>query len=181
MKEILVDPNVSKIKFEREVKSLLDRRDQLRKRGWLIEAISFPKIRVTFLAINLSPPIAPLTVEIDFTNYNLYPPSVELLNPINLNAQNLIGLQENKNIIIQKHPNTKKPFLCLPGVREYHNHPQHDGDSWDLHRYKGEGSLYFLLEKIWEYSIKPIKAYIVPVQFTSSKVGIVMEEKKNHE
>jgi hypothetical protein len=31
------------------------------------------------------------------------------------------------------------PFLCIAGVREYHDHPGHSGDSWDLHRTTGAG------------------------------------------
>lgn len=32
------------------------------------------------------------------------------------------------------HPATGKPFVCIQGVAEYHNHPSHLGDSWDRYR-----------------------------------------------
>jgi hypothetical protein len=56
------------------------------------------------------------------------------------------------------------PFLCLPGVREYHDNPAHTGDSWLLHRGSGEGSLAFILEKIWTYGSDPISAYNIQIQ-----------------
>ena len=56
------------------------------------------------------------------------------------------------------------PFLCLPGVREYHDNPAHTGDSWLLHRGSGEGSLVFILEKIWIYGADPLAAYNIQIQ-----------------
>ncbi len=45
------------------------------------------------------------------------------------------------------HPITKQPFLCLRGTREYHEHPQHTGDSWML--YRGNKGLFDLLTLVW--------------------------------
>jgi hypothetical protein len=47
-------------------------------------------------------------------------------------------------------------FLCLPGVREYHDHPAHSGDPWELHRSAGEGRLFNLLETVWRYGSDPL-------------------------
>lgn len=49
------------------------------------------------------------------------------------------------------------PFLCLAGVREYHNNPGHTGDSWFLHRGTGAGTLNFLLEQLYKYGVRPMK------------------------
>lgn len=38
------------------------------------------------------------------------------------------------NLIHDRHPTTNVPFLCMQGVREYHEHPQHTGDDWMLYR-----------------------------------------------
>ena len=38
--------------------------------------------------------------------------------------------------------------MC-PGYVEYHDHPQHSGDSWLLHRRSGEGSLATICDRIW--------------------------------
>jgi hypothetical protein len=53
------------------------------------------------------------------------------------------------------------PFLCLAGVREYHEHPAHSGDSWELHRAAGAGRLVRLLEIVSRYGVESIKDYTV--------------------
>ncbi len=53
----------------------------------------------------------------------------------------------------------ERPFFCIPGVREYHNHPAHTGNPWLLHRTKGEGKLAFLLDQLYIHSIPFIKQY----------------------
>lgn len=52
-----------------------------------------------------------------------------------LHRGNHIG-SDNKafNVILDAHPLTKKPFLCMRGIREYHEHPQHTGDDWMQYR-----------------------------------------------
>jgi hypothetical protein len=59
--------------------------------------------------------------------------------------------------MIQAHGPDEVPFLCLPGVRQYHDNPAHTGDSWLLHRRSGEGSLHFLVEQIWKYGVNPVE------------------------
>lgn len=180
MTELLIDSKVSEIKFNREVENLLSLQSILRKQGWIIESTIFPIVRVSFIATKIFPPIIPLTVDVDFTNYNIWAPSVRFLNSVTFEPIYLPGLRKAAegdigNIIITGHPTTGEPFICLPGVREYHNHPEHNGNSWDLCRYTGEGSLYFLLEKIWTYCIKSINAFYIQIQAQAQQVGIHQE------
>lgn len=51
------------------------------------------------------------------------------------------------NVILPEHPFTKKPFLCMRGIREYHEHPQHTGDDWML--YRKHVGLFSTLETVW--------------------------------
>ena len=51
------------------------------------------------------------------------------------------------------------PFLCIAGVREYHDHPAHSGDIWELNRQEGAGRLVRLLEIIHRYGIEPIAGF----------------------
>jgi len=44
-----------------------------------------------------------------------------------------------------------KPFICLQGVREYHDNPGHSGDPWWLHRSQGAGRFLRVLEVIAKY------------------------------
>lgn len=62
--------------------------------------------------------------------------------------------------LIQAHPGGW-PFLCLPGVREYHAHPGHSGDPWELHRTTGAGSLVRLVDVIRKYAVEPIQQWNV--------------------
>ncbi len=164
--QTLVDPKVTRRKFDKEVVDLMRLAPDLRKKGWIIESTTFPIVRVTFITNHIFPPLAPVTVDIDFTNYNVEPPSVRLLHPVDFSKGFVKGIQkegnEKREVVRYVHPSTKQPFLCLPGVREYHSHPQHSGDSWDLHRYTGAGNLHFILEYIWLYCIKSITGMIVP-------------------
>ncbi len=50
------------------------------------------------------------------------------------------------NVIPGDHPLTKRPFLCVRGIREYHEHPQHTGDDWML--YRGDFGLFSVISTI---------------------------------
>lgn len=170
----LIDPVVSRKKFDKEVKALLEIRDELRQRGWIIESTSFPVIRVTFLTLKVFPVIAPITVELDLTNYNLMPPSVRFLHPIHFKpilipALRLRPDRDQPQQLILGHPITNEPFICSPGVKEYHIHPQHTGDSWDLYRY-GKETPYYILESIWNYCINGIRAFVFQIHFEPGSI-----------
>lgn len=59
------------------------------------------------------------------------------------------------------------PFICLPGVREYHEHPGHTGDSWFLHRLSGVGTLYNLVTQLYHYGTEHIVGYQYHVAITA--------------
>lgn len=48
------------------------------------------------------------------------------------------------------HPSAPKPFLCLPGIREYHTHGSHLGDHWDNYRSRHGYSLGNILHRVWQ-------------------------------
>ena len=56
------------------------------------------------------------------------------------------------------------PFICLPGIREYHDNPAHSGDPWLLHRTSGAGSLAFIADKICSYGASQITELQVQLQ-----------------
>jgi hypothetical protein len=58
------------------------------------------------------------------------------------------------------------PFVCLPGIREYHAHPAHSGDSWLLHRGQVEGTLNFILDVLHRYGAAPIRGFQIGMQIT---------------
>lgn len=163
----MVDPVVVRWKFEREAGDLLRNREAFRaQRGWIIEEITFPSIFVLFTV-----PLPPFTltlfgVEINMSDYNLYPPSVRFFEPLTRRslkreelppAQQVVGNQVH-DILIGVHPKTKLPFFCMRGFREYHEHPQHTDDPWDRYRYGSLiGTPYYCLDQIWQYCVKGIQ------------------------
>jgi len=74
---------------------------------------------------------------------------------------------------MQSHDPDEIPFLCLAGVREYHEHPAHSGDVWELYRKSGAGRLVRLLEIVDRYGVAPmtgLNVQLVPqVGFTAAR------------
>jgi hypothetical protein len=99
-------------------------------------------------------------VEIGLDDYDARAPSVLFVDPWTgepLKFEEMARAQLETaggrwlNVLIQQHPTTKLPFLCVQGTREYHEHPQHDGDDWHLHRRRA--NVFTLLDTIWRACI----------------------------
>lgn len=184
-----VDPEVSRVKFAREVAQYRSMESVYRKKGWFLLDAEFPKAFVVFAATKLKPSPIVAAVVVDFTDYDLRPPSVTFVDPFTRDPvpAKLLQVQMLRRIaipgatpetvaalaqqgavqltnMIQCNSPEDPPFICLPGIREYHDNPAHTGDSWLLHRKSGEGSLVFILEKIWVHGVNPIEHYQVQVQ-----------------
>jgi hypothetical protein len=195
--ELLVDPAVSRLKFDHEIALYHQLKDEhIRCGRWLLSA-DYPQVFVAFAAPQIRPHPVVFGAVIDFTNYDFWPPSVTLVNPftrIPYKAGELptrlprrapadtkieggtppdaIAIQE----VMQSYTPEDIPFLCLPGVREYHHHPAHTGDSWLLRRTRGEGTLYFLLEKLYRYGIASLRTYRIQASFQMQVTGLIQEE-----
>jgi hypothetical protein len=181
-----VDPPVSRAKFDREVADYRVHERDYRRRGWILLEASFPKVLVAMAAPQLTPPAIVTGVLINYTNYDAEPPSVRLVDPfteepfapdslptvlkrgVPVHAGNGLippgvplppGAQMMVEQPLMQSYDDSIPFLCLAGVREYHAHPAHSGDSWELHRSAGAGRLVRLLEIIDTYGVKPITEY----------------------
>jgi hypothetical protein len=121
----------------------------------------------------------------DYTNYDAEPPSVKLVNPFtrepyfakdlpttlnrSVPAQTIefpgvaganLQMQAVQPLMQAQTPD-EVPFLCIAGVREYHEHPGHSGDAWELHRKSGAGRLVRLLEVIHKYGVEPLRGFSV--------------------
>jgi putative metal binding uncharacterized protein len=169
----VVDPIVSRAKFDRELGQYRAREDTYRQRGWWLMRAEYPRVLVAFISMKTKPRAIEFGALLDFTNYDLRPPSVRIVDPFTeipyakkelptmmprratpetAHALFQIGNQVVPvSFLIQAWDNGGVPFVCLPGVREYHDNPGHSGDSWFLHRNGGEGTLYYILEKLWQY------------------------------
>jgi Predicted metal binding domain len=186
----MIDPAISKAKFEEELRHFFQAEAAQRLRGILLLKAEFPDILIQFAAPQLQPPAILFTVKFNLDNYDLLPISVRFVHPFSFQNTNQvvhpmprmvagpIGMSVQN--MIQQDPATP-PFLCIPGTREYHSHPAHTGDDWLLHRRKGgEGTLGFLIEKIYEYGTQAVSGYQIAVQSVvqSKAIGISLDQNK---
>jgi hypothetical protein len=177
-----IDPEISRRKFQREL-SLFKEQEQVHKRkGFFLLSDTFPRMMFLVTAPQLSPPPILYGLQVDFTNYDTRPPSVKLVDPysgkpclakeIRSQIIRLVPPEDGasgpplESHLLQSHGPDQEPFLCLPGVLEYHNHPTHTGDPWHLH--KAQGTLASILDKIWLYGVKSLHAYHaqIPLQLS---------------
>jgi len=175
---------VSIAKFEQQIEEYRGLARDYQRRGWLLVEASFPEVLVVLAAAAIRPAPLVFGVRFDYTNYDAEPPSVRLVDPLTrepylhkdlptqlnraLPAQLVPmpgmpgGIQlQGAQPLMQAHSPDEVPFLCLAGVREYHDHPGHSGDVWDLHRISGAGRLVRLLDVIYRYGVEPIVGYSV--------------------
>jgi hypothetical protein len=191
----IVDPAISRSKFNEQVSRFRELEAVQRSRGILMLEATFPRVLLAFAAPGaMQPTPIVFAVELDFTNYDLEPPSVKFVDPFTgvplridqLGVQFIrqgqpieIATPQGRQMLMPEpyplvrfmQPNGL-PFLCLPGVREYHNHPAHSGDSWLRHRKTGEGTLSFLVDQLHKYGISPIKGYTLNINIGTPAIGI---------
>ena len=63
----------------------------------------------------------------------------------------------NQDLLQAWAPEDDRPFVCLQGVREYHDNPGHTGDPWWLHRAKGMGGICRLLDLLSKYGTEAMR------------------------
>ena len=183
---LLVDPAVARAKFARELSDYRRQEDEYIRRGWWMVRAEYPEVFVVFGTPHLKPPSAIFGVLLDFTNYDFWPPSVKLVNPFTkepflwkelpaparlhrsvpvqvpipapLEAMGVPAGQVINQVqtLMQSHGPDLVPFLCLAGVREYHQHPGHTGDHWLQYRRSGRGTLADILNTIYKYGVEPV-------------------------
>ncbi len=187
-REVLVDPTVTRAKFDDEVASFRKIEDHHNRRGiWLVRA-KYPKVSLVFAAPNVKPlRVLAFGATVTFENYDLWAPSVRLVDPVTdvpykgeeLQPQALLlrrqvgppqpagptppTAPELSRFMVWHQPG-EVPFLCHPGVREYHEHPAHTGDDWLTHRLRGEGTLSRIVELLFQYGSSKMMGFnIVPL------------------
>lgn len=190
-----VDPRVSRLKFDRELTEFRSMEADYRARGWFMVKADWPVVIVVLASKKTSPPAIVTAVHFTYANYDASPPSVRMVDPFSgrkLLAKELPvrlprtipgpevpgpdGSKMQLNTtqdLMQAHSPDDLPFLCVPGVKEYHDHPGHSGDPWELHRDAGAGRLVRLLGVISKYGLEPVKGFhvnLVPkVGFSASE------------
>jgi hypothetical protein len=179
----LIDPTISRLKFQKELEAFTAGETIQRRRGIFLLDCNYPDMIFAFAATQLRPLGIIFAVKINFDNYDLEPLSVRFVNP--LTFEYLVEApvpMVRKNVTIEGKVEIQElaqkdemgfPFICIPGIREYHEHPAHTGDLWLLHRKKGgEGTLGFILDKMYTYGIAGISNYTVNAVVKSIAVGV---------
>jgi hypothetical protein len=105
----------------------------------------------------------------DLSDFDLRAPSLEFRDawtntPLNFGTM-FRALEYEKQrqahvVLLDDHPSTHKPFLCIRGVREYHEHPQHSGDEWLL--YRKDMSLFSIVMSVWRVTIDLVRPVLLP-------------------
>lgn len=173
-----VDPMVSRSKFDRELSNFTQIKEYNMQRGVVLVEAEFPFIKLAFYAYRIKPLILAFTVNLDFSNYDLEPPSLrfidlltgnDLTRPelnIELMRFQMIPLGDGNTTcqplqdLIQFHNPKNIPFVCLPGIKEYHKHPAHSNDLWLSRRGKGEGTLGFIVDQLHKYGTEPLNGIL---------------------
>lgn len=175
------EPAVTSAKFARQINDFRALRLEYERRGWFLVDAEFPEAFVVMAVPQTRPPALLCGVLFDYTNYDAAPPSVRLVDPFTrqpyhrrdlptvlpkaLPSQALpVGGDVNVQLqtaqpLMQAASNDDIPFLCIAGTLEYHSHPGHSGDVWELHRASGAGALVRILEVIDRYGVVPIQGY----------------------
>ena len=143
-----MDPAVSRVKFEREAVELRPAANQLvLHEGWEYQEIAFPVVKVVF-----THPTSRRAVgfRFHFDKWDAEPPSLALYDPKAGEDLPWSEWPQGGWAVQGSHPSTGKPFLCLPGILEYHTHSSHLDDKWANYHAKGSYSVGFILHRVWQ-------------------------------
>lgn len=172
---VLVPQNVTRAKFQEQLDRWAGNSEAYARRGWILLSVADLSVDVGFLQKvamgGRTIPVMTACVRLDYWNFDLWPPSLTFLDPVTrqpapppVRAPDRVSETEVRDALIDHHPGTLQPFLCLPGIREYHSHPQHSGDDWLLHRHLREGDLAVVCERVWRRMSRNVLGMSVAIQ-----------------
>lgn len=169
---LLVDPAVSAAKLDRQLEDWEANAEIYRQRGWQLlgrEGLEVDIAFTTRLPVGLANDLVavPLAIRLGFHNYDVWPPSLRVIDPITRRWLELPRVRaidfDNTNdtgipldLFIDHHPDTGRVFLCKVGTREYHTHFEHSGDDWLLYRDQGFGTIGRLCDVLWRTAVRTI-------------------------
>lgn len=118
----------------------------LAARGWVVHSKLFPELDISFR----DPSRQELRLKFRCDDWNDSPPSVALLTPDAAYLSAVPTMRSGNNIFNGgPHDHTRRPFICMIGVREYHTHPSHVGDLWSNYKALDSYTLGNIIEQIW--------------------------------
>jgi hypothetical protein len=142
-----VDIEVSKLKFDREKEMLLGSAKAFADaNGWEIVQLEYPILSVLFTNATTK---RRLGFRFQCDQWDDLPPSLTLFEPTS--PQQELPWDKWPKAgwnAAASHKNYTKPFLCLPGIREYHAHENHLTDHWENLRGKDSYALRYIVERV---------------------------------
>lgn len=113
-------------------------------RGWQIFGREYPILDVGFR----SKKPANIRIRMRCDTYNELPPAIELLT---IDGDFLTKAERDPAGVFNSssHPQTGRPFICMRGSREYHQHPSHTTDLWDNIKNQPNYDLGGILTQVW--------------------------------
>lgn len=141
-----MDPAVSRRKFDAEIRSLeTEAAGFVAARGWRNVVACYPILKVV-----LCHPTSGREIEFRFScdDWDELPPSLSLHHPVDGRPLTWPEWPKGGWSVLDRHPSTGKPFLCLPGIREYHTHPSHLSESWEGFRLRGTYQLRGIVDRV---------------------------------
>ena len=141
-----MDKAVSHRKFKSEIRSLeTEVTTYVSIKGWRLVSTIYPTLAVVLRHVR-----SHREIEFRFVcdDWDELPPSLTLHDPED--GRELPWAEWPKGVwsVHESHPSTGKPFLCLPGIREYHTHPSHLSNKWEGYRQQSAYRLRDIIDRV---------------------------------
>lgn len=141
-----MDQAVSHSKFDAEIRSLQGAAaTYVSAKGWILSHVTYPTLAVVLRHFRTG-----REIEFRFAcdSWDEHPPSLALHSPEDGHELQRSEWPSGGWVVHGAHPHTGKPFLCLPGIREYHTHPSHVGVEWEGYRLRGTYRLRDIVDRV---------------------------------
>lgn len=140
-------PAAAKRQFEKEVAAMPPRLLELR--GWTLHSATYPLVDISFKADGRKT----LRLHVVCDDWNDQPPSIVLLDaagePLRRGPNCPASVFNNS-----AHPATGRPFICMPGSREYHTHGSHLNHLWEPLKTQDSYTLFNIIGQVWSAWLK---------------------------
>lgn len=141
-----MDLEVSRRKLTQAITALTEEAgDFVDVRGWVVTSTDYPVLAVVFRH-----PKSGRRIGFRFLcdHWDEDPPSLSLFDPMSGHELPWEEWPQGGWAAASQHPRTRKPFLCLPGIREYHTHDSHLNDKWEDLRSRETYKLLHIVERV---------------------------------
>lgn len=142
-----MDPAVSMRKFDRELRAVREDGGVTGVERWELPTSTWPEFAVVF-----THPLTKRRVgfQFQFDDWDEVPPSLSLFDPEGGGELPWEKWPKGGWSVGNPHPVTGKPFLCLPGIREYHTHHSHLKDLWENYLAKDSYGAGYIIHRVWQ-------------------------------